>query len=295
MNHSTDSHPDQRAGITVGTVTYLVWGLLTVYWKQLTGFDAFELIGWRVSLGAITMAIGLTITRRWGNLRPLRTDRALVRNTAAAALLLTVNWTSYVWAVVHGHVLETALGYFIAPIGTVLVGVLVLREPLVAAQRVALALAVAAVLVLSLSYGEVPVIALLLAVSWVVYGYLKKKVPLGPVESMAAESFVLAVPAVAAVALSRQFDPYNGWGLIASSALPWVALAGWPLWVTARKGNGGRIDLGLQMTRAQLRVAVTAGFVAYAVGLIGAWVTTRLRGDFTSTAGDVGSRQQGLV
>ena len=201
MNHSTDSHPDQRAGITVGTVTYLAWGLLTVYWKQLTGFDAFELIGWRVSLGAITMAIGLTITRRWGNLRPLRTDRALVRNTAAAALLLTVNWTSYVWAVVHGHVLETALGYFIAPIGTVLVGVLVLREPLVAAQRVALALAVAAVLVLSLSYGEVPVIALLLAVSWVVYGYLKKKVPLGPVESMAAESFVLAVPAVAAVAL----------------------------------------------------------------------------------------------
>ena len=109
-----------------------------------------------------------------------------------------------------------------------------------------------------------------------------------------ALTLVIAVT-VAAVALSRQFDPYNGWGLIASSALPWVALAGWPLWVTARKGNGGRIDLGLQMTRAQLRVAVTAGFVAYAVGLIGAWVTTRLRGDFTSTAGDVGSRQQGLV
>lgn len=202
MNH----HPEHRAGVVVGTVTYFMWGLLTIYWKQLTGFGAFELIGWRVSLGAVTMAIGLTVTRRWGNLAPLRRDRPMLRSTAAAALLLTVNWTAYVWAVVHGRVLETALGYFIAPIGTVLVGVLVLREPLRTAQRVALGLAVASVLVLSLSYGEVPVIALLLAVSWVTYGYLKKKVVLGPVESMAAESFVLAVPALATVALFAPAD-----------------------------------------------------------------------------------------
>ena len=194
-------HPEQRAGVAVGAVTYLAWGLLTLYWKQLTGLDAFELMGWRVALGALTMAIGLTITRRWRNLAPLRGDRALLRSIAGAALLLTVNWTTYLWAVVHGHVLETALGYFIAPIGTVLVGVMVLREPLHAAQRVSLALAVAAVLVLSFSYGEVPVIAVLIAVSWVVYGYMKRQVPLGPIESMAAESFVLTAPALAIVVL----------------------------------------------------------------------------------------------
>lgn len=193
-------HPEQRAGVVVGTVTYLAWGLLTLYWKQLTGIDAFELMGWRVALGALTMVAGLTLTRRWRNLAPIRGDRHLLRSIAGAALLLTVNWTTYLWAVVHDHVLETALGYFIAPIGTVLVGVLVLREPLHAAQRVSLALAVAAVLVLSISYGEVPVIALLIAVSWVVYGYMKRRVPLGPIESMAAESFVLALPALALVA-----------------------------------------------------------------------------------------------
>lgn len=100
---------------------------------------------------------------------------------------------------------------------------------------------------------------------------------------------------VATIALADGVDPYNGWGLVASTALPWLGLAGWPLWVVARKGNGARVDLGLQLTRAHLRTAVLAGLLAYVVGLIGAWVTTRVRGDFTSTAGEVGSRQHGLV
>jgi len=120
-----------------------------------------------------------------------------------AALLLTVNWTSYVWAVVHDRVLETALGYFIAPIGTVLVGVFVLGEHLRSAQKISLAFAVASVAVLTFSYGQVPWLALTIAVSWTIYGYLKKQVPLTPVESMAAESFILFIPAVIlAVALA---------------------------------------------------------------------------------------------
>lgn len=97
------------------------------------------------------------------------------------------------------------------------------------------------------------------------------------------------------LALATRFDPYNGWGLVATSAVPWLGLAGWPIWVTRRKGNGATIDLGLQLTRAHLRVAVLAGLAAYAVGLLGAWLTTRVHGDFTSTAGEVGSRQHGLV
>jgi len=118
-------------------------------------------------------------------------------------VLLTVNWTSYVWAVVHNHVLETALGYFIAPLGTVMVGVIVLHEPLRTAQKVSLTLAAAAVVVLTISYGRVPYLALAIAVSWTIYGYLKKHVPLTPVESMAAESFILVIPAlVLAIALA---------------------------------------------------------------------------------------------
>ena len=190
-------HPEQRAGIIAGIAAYIVWGLLTIYWKQLHGFNAFELIGWRITAAAIVMAIVLTVTRHWGFLSVLLRDRALLARVGAAAVLLTVNWTAYVWAVVHGHVLETALGYFIAPLGTVTVGVLVLHEPLRLALKIALAFASAAVVVLTISYGGVPWLALLIAASWTVYGYIKKQVPLTPVESMAAESFILVGPALA--------------------------------------------------------------------------------------------------
>jgi chloramphenicol-sensitive protein RarD len=190
-------HDQQRAGIIAGITAYVVWGLLTIYWKQLHGFNAFELIGWRITASAIVMAIVLTATRHWGFLAVVRRDRALLARVGAAALLLTVNWTAYVWAVVHGHVLETALGYFIAPLGTVTVGVLVLHEPLRLSLKIALAFATAAVVVLTISYGGVPWLALIIATSWTIYGYIKKHVPLTPVESMAAESFVLVGPAVA--------------------------------------------------------------------------------------------------
>lgn len=200
-------HPEQRAGIIAGAAAYFVWGLLTIYWKQLHGFNAFELIGWRITASAVLMVVALTVTGRWRHLSVVSSDRRLLLRVVAAALLLTVNWTSYVWAVVNGDVLETALGYFIAPILTVALGVLVLHEPLRLAQRVALALAGGAVVVLTVSYGRVPWIALALAVSWTLYGFLKKQVPLSPLESMAAESFVLVVPAAAlALVLAGRSD-----------------------------------------------------------------------------------------
>ena len=205
--HEPRVHPEQSRGIAAGLVAYVVWGLLTVYWKQLHRFDAFELIGWRITASAVVMAVFLTSSRRWGELAVLRHDRTLQLRVVAAALFLTVNWTSYVWAVVHEHVLETALGYFIAPIGTVCVGVLVLGERLRTAQRVSLVFAVASVVVLTASYGRVPWLALMIAASWTTYGYLKKQVPLAPTTSMAAESFVLFLPAVVlAVALSGRSD-----------------------------------------------------------------------------------------
>ncbi len=198
-------HPEQRPGIIAGATAYLVWGLLTIYWKQLRHFNAFELIGWRISASAVLMTIALTATRRWGHLAVLRRDRRLLVRVVAAAVFLSINWTTYVWAVVNGHVLETALGYFIAPLGTVAVGVLVLHEPLRIAQRVALALAAMAVVVLTISNGSVPWIALAMATTWTFYGYLKKQIPLSPLESMAAESFVLVIPAAAlAIALASR-------------------------------------------------------------------------------------------
>ncbi len=119
-----------------------------------------------------------------------------------AAALLTANWTAYVYAVVHERVIETALGYFMAPLGTMVLGIIVLKERPSAAQKVAIVLAAVAVVELTLSYGRPPIAALVMAVSWSVYGLLKRRVPLAAVDRFAAESFVLVIPALIVVAVT---------------------------------------------------------------------------------------------
>ena len=195
---STDA-PQQRQGVIAGVAAYLVWGALTLYWRHLHSFDAIELIGWRVICSAVLMSALLSITHRWRHLLPVLRDRRLLGSVVLSALFLSANWTTYVWAVVHDHVIETALGYFLSPLGTMAIGVVVLHEKLNRVQQFVFVLAVIAVGVLTFSYGRVPWLALVIATTWVAYGYLKKHVPLTPVESMAAESFIVLVPAILVV------------------------------------------------------------------------------------------------
>ncbi|MGH9132503.1 MAG: EamA family transporter RarD [Ilumatobacteraceae bacterium] len=190
---------DVSRGVRAGVVAYLVWGLLTVYWKQLTDFDPFELIGWRVAMAAIVMTGVITWHGRWPVMRAAFRDRNLVGRLVFAAVLLTVNWTTYVWAVVNDHVIETALGYFMSPLGTMAVGVLVLGERLTPLKKASIGFAVMAVVVLTMSYGQVPVVAVLIGASWTTYGLTKRRVPLTAIESLAGETFVLVVPATAIV------------------------------------------------------------------------------------------------
>jgi chloramphenicol-sensitive protein RarD len=175
-----------------------MWGLLTLYWKELADFDPVELVGWRVSTAAVVMTAGLILTGRFSNLR-LLLDRSTLASVVAASLLLTVNWSTYVWAVSNDHVIDTALGYFLAPLGTMAVGVFLLGESLTPLKRVSIACAIAAVIVLVASYGAMPWVALLLAVSWTSYGFVKRRVALDPVTSLTGELLVLIVPAVAIV------------------------------------------------------------------------------------------------
>jgi chloramphenicol-sensitive protein RarD len=188
-----------RLGLTCGVAAYGIWGLLTLYWHALTGVSALELIGLRILAASAVLIVLLAIRGGGSRVRAALADRRLLRRIVAAALLLATNWTTYVWCVTHGRVVETALGYFIAPLGTVIIGVVALGERLRRAHIMALGLATAAVIVLTIDYGQVPVLALVLASSWSVYGWLKKLVPLGPLESLSAETFVLAPAAVVVV------------------------------------------------------------------------------------------------
>ncbi len=192
---------DQLRGLQAAITAYVLWGLLTIYWKQLTGLDAVELIGWRVATAGVLMTGVLIVTGRWPSLRAAMTDRPVALRIGLASLLLTVNWTTYVWAVVNDRVIETALGYFMAPLGTMALGVFVLGERLTRWKQWSIVCTVVAVAVLIVSYGRVPWVALLLATSWSWYGLTKRRVPLDPVASLTGELLVLVAPAFGLVAL----------------------------------------------------------------------------------------------
>ena len=184
-----------QAAIAQSLSVYFIWGALTLYWKELHGFDPFELIGWRIASSVLVLVVVMLATGRLVPLlHSLRSPQLFLR-IALASVLLTINWATYVWAVVNDHVIETALGYFIAPILTIVVGVFVLHEKLRTIQRVAVSFAIGGIVVLTIAYGRVPWIALIIATSWTFYAYLKKKVPLQPLESLTAEVIVLAIPA----------------------------------------------------------------------------------------------------
>ena len=219
---SNAQRDDTRYGALLAFGAYMFWGMVTVYWKALDEFDPFELIGWRITTSAVVLVAILIATRRLGALMIALRDRTLLIRTAVASVLLTINWTVFVWAVVNEHVVETALGYFISPILTTILGVVRLRERLSGLQRLAIAFAVLGLLVLTVAYGRVPWIALSIAVSWSLYGYLKKLVPLGALESLASETMVLAIPAALFLA----------WGWTAStsvavnaSSVEWILVA----------------------------------------------------------------------
>jgi chloramphenicol-sensitive protein RarD len=217
-------------GIASGLVAYLLWGLLTVYWKQLTGLNPLEVIGHRVLWAVVFCAAVVAVGRRWagwgslGIVDALRSPRLLCR-LAVASLLLALNWTTYVWIVTRGDIIEASLGYFIAPLFTVTIGVVVLRERLRRAQTGALALAAVAVGVLSVGYGAVPVAALTLGGTWAVYGLLKKLVPLSAVASLTVETLLL-VPAALVVVAVREQGSEGILDVATGTQLVLVALAG---------------------------------------------------------------------
>lgn len=190
------SKSSERSGVAYGLGAYITWGLLTIYWKFLKDFNAFELIGWRVVTSSIILLTVIIYTKSLSSLVAALRDPKLRLRIALASILLSINWTTYVWAVVHENVIETALGYFISPLATMTIGFAVLHEPIRSAHRAVIAFAGIAVVILTYSYGRPPYLALIIAGSWSIYGYLKKQVPLSSLESLSAEVLVLLVPAI---------------------------------------------------------------------------------------------------
>jgi chloramphenicol-sensitive protein RarD len=184
-------------GVWCAVGAYLAWGLMPVYWKALRAVPAPLLLAHRVVWSCLFLALLVLATRRLRSLvEALRRPHAL-RSFSLAALLISANWLIYVWAVNAGHIVETSLGYFINPLLNVALGVLLLGERLRPLQWAPLALAGGGVAWLAVSQGAPPWIALALALSFGLYGLVKKTSPLGAVAGLTMETVLLMPPALA--------------------------------------------------------------------------------------------------
>jgi chloramphenicol-sensitive protein RarD len=183
---------ESSRGFLLGAAAYLMWGLFPLYFPLLEPASATEILAHRVFWSLITMLVLVAAVRRWAQLRRMLGDRRRVGILTLAAALIAVNWGTYIWGVNNGHVIETSLGYFINPLVTVLMGVVILGERLRPLQWAALGLAGAAVVGLTVEYGRPPWVALVLAFSFGSYGLAKKKANAGAVESLTFETLVIA-------------------------------------------------------------------------------------------------------
>jgi chloramphenicol-sensitive protein RarD len=189
------------AGLAYAVSAYVLWGILPLAFLLLVPSSAVEIVSWRIVFSLVFCALLLTATRGWARFLGIARDRAAVGWLSLAAAFILVNWSVFIFATVTGHVVEAALGYFTNPIVTVLLGVIVLRERLRPLQWLAVGISAVAVLVLAIGYGSFPWIALSLAFSFGLYGFVKKKV--GPqadaIGGLTMETLVLSP--LAAIAL----------------------------------------------------------------------------------------------
>ncbi|MEW2622238.1 EamA family transporter RarD [Streptomyces sp. NPDC048106] len=190
------SKGEHRIGLLNGFAAYGMWGLVPLFWPLMKPAGAAEILAHRMVWSLLFVAAALLFVRRWawaGEL--LRQPRRLALVVLAAAVI-TINWGVYIWAVNAGHVVEASLGYFINPLVTIAMGVLLLKERLRPVQWAAVATSLAAVVILTIGYGRPPWISLCLAFSFATYGLVKKRVGLGGVESLAAETAIQFLPAL---------------------------------------------------------------------------------------------------
>ncbi len=181
-------------GLLFGVSAYIIWGLLPLYWKLVEEAGAYEILAHR-GIWSLLICVSLLALRK-----QLKSAYEMVRSSRTFSLLflasglLTINWGVYIWSVTVNRVVEAALGYYITPLINVTFGVILLREKLRPAQWIAVALAAAGVVILTLGYGSLPWIALVLAISWGSYSLIKKSLNLGALETLSLETLFAFLP-----------------------------------------------------------------------------------------------------
>lgn len=189
--------------------TYLIWGVLPLYWNLLARAEANEILAHRIIWSFLFMVVVLMVTKRWQSFkedcRALWQDKKRGAILLLAAFTISLNWLTYIWAVNHGHVIDTSIGYYINPLMSVLFGIVFFRERISGLKKISLLLAAIGIVLMTYQLGKLPWVAVVLAVSFSVYGALKKQLHLNPFSSITLETLLMvpfAVPYIGMLMMS---------------------------------------------------------------------------------------------
>jgi chloramphenicol-sensitive protein RarD len=185
-----------KKGVWLALGAYAIWGLFPIYWKWLHQVPAVQLLGHRIVWSFAFLMVAIGLGRQWRAFGAAAFKPQILLIYLVAAILISINWLTYLFAVNSGFVVEASLGYFINPLISVLLALVVLRERLRPLQWVTIGLAAIGVVYVSLAYGSVPWFAVTLAISFGLYGLVKKTAPLGSLHGMALETGLLFLPAI---------------------------------------------------------------------------------------------------
>jgi chloramphenicol-sensitive protein RarD len=187
---------DTGQGFGFAVTAYLLWGIFPLYLKLLDHVPATEVVAHRIIWSVPVAGLILLVLRRTASLREALRTPSMLGMACVTAVLVSINWGTYVWSIANDRAVEAALGYYINPLFSVFLGAVLLRERLSHAQWMAISLAVAAVVLLTVEAGQLPLVALTLTFSWGFYAFFKKRLPIGPNQGFMLEVMVLSPIAI---------------------------------------------------------------------------------------------------
>lgn len=190
------SRSESLLGVIYAGAAFLIWGLAAVYWKELKSVPPLEIIAHRVAWSFFFLLPLIVLQHQWAEFVAILKNLRMLLILLTSALLVAANWLIYVWAVNNDHLLQASLGYYINPLVNVVLGMVFLKERLRPPQVIAVLLAAAGVLYLTVQYGQFPWIAVSLAMSFGLYGLIRKMAPVSSLVGLAVETLLLSLPAI---------------------------------------------------------------------------------------------------
>lgn len=210
---------NQKNGMLAALATYVIWGLLPLYWNLLASASAGEILAQRVCWSFLFMLLVLLAAKQWPQFlhdcRALWQDKRRGMLLAGATLLISLNWLIYIWAVNNDHIIDASIGYYINPLMSVLCGMLFFHERLSTLKKGSLLIAAIGIAIMTMQLGHLPWIAVALALTFAIYGVLKKKLQLNPLSSITLET-LLMLPAALPYTVYLMQTPANHFGIEAS-------------------------------------------------------------------------------